>query len=99
VVIKKYVLQNHFQNTSNFHQLSLNIKQNTHIIHELIKFILQQLTAAYTAGNGVRLTVPRLPRPMMNPIGAGDAVASGTLLQWCEAVPVPILQVPYGISA
>jgi fructose-1-phosphate kinase PfkB-like protein len=28
-----------------------------------------------------------LPRPLANPIGAGDAVASGTLLRWCDTVP------------
>jgi len=30
---------------------------------------------------------PPLPRPLANPIGAGDAVASGTLLRWCDTVP------------
>ena len=39
---------------------------------------------------GLRLSVPELPRPMRNPIGAGDAVSSGTLLGWCGAKVLPL---------
>jgi hypothetical protein len=31
--------------------------------------------------------MPPLPGALVNPIGAGDAVASGTMLHWCHAVP------------
>jgi hypothetical protein len=34
-----------------------------------------------------RIQMPPLPGPLINPIGAGDAVASGTMLHWCNAVP------------
>lgn len=30
--------------------------------------------------------IPRLPRPLVNAIGAGDAVASGTILKWTESL-------------
>ena len=40
---------------------------------------------ALPGSEGLRFTVPPLPRPMRNPIGAGDAVSSGTLLGWCGA--------------
>jgi hypothetical protein len=41
-----------------------------------------QLQQQYTV-----FPTPPLPRPLANPIGAGDAVASGTLLRWCDTVP------------
>jgi sugar/nucleoside kinase (ribokinase family) len=31
-------------------------------------------------------TMPKLPRPLVNAIGAGDAVASGTILKWTDSL-------------
>ena len=44
-----------------------------------------QLKASSSPLCGIRLQMPPLPRPMKNPIGAGDAVSSGTLLRWSGA--------------
>ena len=44
---------------------------------------------ANPGSEGLRFTVPPLPKPMRNPIGAGDAVSSGTLLGWCGAKTLP----------
>ena len=46
-----------------------------------------QLSAQYSPEFSVKVIVPALPRDMVNPIGAGDAVSSGTLLRWCRNVP------------
>ena len=47
-----------------------------------------QLSAQYSPEYSVKVIVPALHRAMVNPIGAGDAVSSGTLLRWCRNVPL-----------
>lgn len=46
-----------------------------------------QLSCQYSPEFSLRVVIPALPRAMVNPIGAGDAVSSGTLLRWCRSVP------------
>lgn len=48
-------------------------------------YATMQLKASSSPLCGIRLQMPSLPRPMKNPIGAGDAVSSGTLLRWTGA--------------
>ena len=50
---------------------------------------LLQLTSRGTVGKHVTYTLPPLPRPLVNPIGAGDAVASGTIMAATGKVRVP----------
>lgn len=33
--------------------------------------------------------IPKLPRSLVSPIGAGDATSSGTLMQWCNQIQQP----------
>ena len=48
---------------------------------------LMQLSTQYPPEFSVKVVLPALPRSMVNPIGAGDAVSSGTLMRWCRNVP------------
>ena len=53
-------------------------------------YLVPLVVDGVSVGQRAQYTVfptPSLPRPLANPIGAGDAVASGTLLRWCQAVP------------
>ena len=50
---------------------------------------LLELTSRGTVGKHVTYTLPSLPRPLVNPIGAGDAVASGTIMAATGKVRVP----------
>ena len=50
---------------------------------------LLELTSLGTVGKHVTYTLPSLPRPLVNPIGAGDAVASGTIMAATGKVRVP----------
>lgn len=43
--------------------------------------------------------MPQLPRPLVNAIGAGDAVASGTILRWTDSMEFPIGSEETDISA
>lgn len=48
---------------------------------------LMQLSKQYPPEFSVKVVLPALPRSLVNPIGAGDAVSSGTLMRWCRNVP------------
>jgi len=53
---------------------------------------LLELTSRGTVGKHVTYTLPSLPRPLVNPIGAGDAVASGTIMAATGKVRVPEME-------